>query len=143
MRRSLLLALTVTFALAGCGDDGPEISTGGAVVLGERVTAARAAIAAGDPSGADDLLRAIDADVAELRTTDDISASRAEAVLAALAQVRAELGAYAATSTTSATTTTQPPRTTTTERGNDNDHDGNDRRGNGNEGPGKDNEPDD
>lgn len=124
MRRALGFAFVLAaVVVAGCGDDGRDVSAEGAAALSEQVVAARTAIATGDAARGDDLLGQIESTVTALQEADDITEARADEVRAAVDEVRTGLDAWVATSTTTTTTTTPP--TTVRER------DDNDERGNG------------
>jgi hypothetical protein len=131
-RRIAALAIAAIALLAACGDPGPAISDRASSWLQAEVTTARRAAAAGDFAAANAQLDQIDAAVAQFVKQNDLSASRARAVSAAVDDVRGAMRSYAATSTTSTTTTTTTPPTTHP-----------DRRGKHDKGPGKGSGPND
>jgi hypothetical protein len=101
------LMLAGALLLAGCGESGSGLDKDAAEILQAQVTSARAAVAAGDPVRAGQLLQAVDDTVASLRADHLISDRKAAEVLGTLGETQDALHAWAATSTT--TTTTPPP----------------------------------
>jgi hypothetical protein len=101
----------VMVVLAGCGESRSGIDRDASEILQSQVSSARAAIAAGDPTRASQLLQAVDDTVASLRADHLISDRKAADVLAALGATEDALHGWAATSTTTtiATTTTTAP----------------------------------
>ncbi len=104
MRHPLLAALVAgALALGGCGDDAP--SPGDALV-----TEARARAADGDVDGALAVLEELRTETQAAVETGSLDAGRADAILAAVADVEQVLNpTTTTTSTTTSTTTTTPP----------------------------------
>ena len=117
-------------AVSGCGSSGSSIDRQASHVLEAQVTSARAAVAAGQPGRAAQLLQAVDDTVASLRQDHLISDRKAADVLAALGDTQDALHRWTATSTTTSTTTVPAPAPKKDKGGGRGDH-GN---GHGNEG---------
>ena len=97
--------------IGACGSDQPALTPTAATALQSQVADARAAVAAGQYARARALLDAIDARVAQLGAQGDVSDGRSTQLHHAVAEVRAALTAYVATTSTT-TTTTRPTPTT-------------------------------
>jgi hypothetical protein len=100
------LVCAVVLGVAGCGGSNDGIEPEASEVLQAQVASARAAVAAGDPVRATQLLQAVDDTVASLRAEHAISDRKAADVLAALGDTQDALHAWIASSTTTTTTTT-------------------------------------
>ena len=101
------VVIAAAFALAACGESGSGIDRDASEILQAQVKSARAAVAAGDPARAGQLLQAVDDTVASLRADHLISDRKAADVLAALGATQDALHSWVASSTT--TSTTVPP----------------------------------
>lgn len=103
----------VSVGLPGCGSASPGLSAQAAQQLQAQVQAITAAAKAGNPAGAATALDRLRAEVAQLRSAGQISASRSTAILTAASEVAGQLGSIptttTSTSTTTTTTTTAPP----------------------------------
>ena len=100
------VVIAASFALAACGESGSGIDRDASEILQAQVKSARAAVAAGDPARAGQLLQAVDDTVASLRNDHLISDRKAADVLAALGATQDALHSWVASSTTTSTTTT-------------------------------------
>jgi hypothetical protein len=131
-RLVLVVMIASTVLVAACGTDDPSMTTAAATALQAQVADARTAVANAEYAHARELLDGIDARTVQLAAQGDLSNGRATAVRNAVAEVRAALKSYLATTTTTPTTTTT---TTTTAKTKPTPPD---RRGPGNDGkPGK------
>ena len=116
MRRPAIRLAVIGFALelvaaaCGGGGGGPSMTTGAARELRTAVDTVHAAVASGDRGQAVDALATLQTTVTQLRRRSQVSADRAATILAAAADVEAELGLMPTTTTSTSTTTT----TTTT-----------------------------
>jgi hypothetical protein len=108
--RQRAVAALLLLGLAGCG--APDtLSRSAAARLQPQVAAIRTAAVSGDRAGALAAAAQLRQMVADLRRTDGITAKQASEVLAAAAQVEAQLALLSAPETTSTTTeTTEPDR---------------------------------
>jgi hypothetical protein len=112
IRVTVSVALASMLFMAACGSDEPALTPAAATALQSQVTDARTAVADGEYTHAGELLDAIDARVTQLGEQGDVGGARARQVHHAVAEVRAALATYVATTTT--TTTTRPKPTPTT-----------------------------
>jgi hypothetical protein len=103
------VVITAAFALAACGESGSGIDRDASEILQAQVKSARAAVAAGDPARAGQLLQAVDDTVASLRADHLISDRKAADVLSALGATQDALHSWVASSTTTSTTSTTVP----------------------------------
>ncbi len=138
MKHLVLVAVIASAALlSACGTDETSMTTAAATALQAQVADARTAVATAEYAHARELLDGIDARTVQLARQGDLSDGRATAVRHAVAEVRAALTGYVATTTTTTTTTTAKttatPPTSTKEHGH--------RRGDNGK-PGKDGEDD-
>lgn len=120
--RRLALGIVMLLALAGCGDSSSGIGQTAASQLGPQVEQVKVAAMSGDRASAAAKLAQLRASVTDLRQGKQLSEAGAAKVLAAAAELEAQLGApvpqtvttFAPTSgtapaVTSAPRATQPP----------------------------------
>jgi hypothetical protein len=98
-----------TVVAIGCGSAPPAITSTASSTLAQQVAAVRAAAAIDDVASARARLTDLRTTVAGLQRQGQINTARAEAILATVAVVDAQLGQEPTT-----TTTPEPPPTTTT-----------------------------
>ncbi len=120
--RRLVLGTFILLAMAGCGDSMSGIGQTAASQLGPQVEQIKAAAMSGDRASAATKLAQLRASVTDLRQGNQLSEANATKVLAAAAEVEAQLGTSApqtvttvaptsgtAPAVTSAPRSTQPP----------------------------------
>jgi hypothetical protein len=107
------LALLLLLVLVACGQETAGIGAGASAVLDPQVQQVRASATAGDRAGVAAKLVELRRTVADLRQRGELSEAGADRVLAAAADVEAQLGPVAPiTPTTRLSPTTSGPRDT-------------------------------
>jgi hypothetical protein len=103
--RTLAGAVASLTLLAACGSDSPGISEDASNTLEYQVEAVRASAQSFDPEGVERRLAELRSSVAQLKEAGELDDERSAEILAAAADVEAQLDAVPTTTTT----TTAPP----------------------------------
>lgn len=113
--RAAALALAAVLVLApACGGDGTDMTEAAAIQLDSQVQDLRQAAAGGSREAASHELADLRGLVDELSTAGELGEDRARRILAAAAEVEANLELMASTTPPTVTTTTDPPPSPTT-----------------------------
>lgn len=115
--RRLVCAAVLLGLCVGCGDGGTVPSAEVGQRLQQQVAEIRSLATAHQPEAVTAKLGELEATVAELERTGEISAGAAQEVLAAAGGVQAQLHLITTTTTTTTTVVTTPPAPPTTKRG--------------------------